>query len=81
MLQERIGAHLDTIERVHEVVILNREEVVRRIADGVRDERQLLPVMTALNTWVAVEGSSGAIDVPPEVLEKILYRLCGGRGS
>ncbi|MDI6718042.1 MAG: hypothetical protein QMD46_00305 [Methanomicrobiales archaeon] len=81
MLPDRIGAHLDTIERVHGIVILNREEIVRRIADGVRGEQQVLPAMTALNTWVAVEGLTGAVDVPPDVLEKILFPLRGERDS
>ncbi len=51
---------------------MNREEIVRRILFRTRDPVCILSIAFSLNSWVAVNGRPGDIEVPVAVIDRII---------
>lgn len=52
MMEDCILAHLEIIESVYGVEILNKSRVVQWIEEITDDDKQALTIATALNTWI-----------------------------
>lgn len=79
ILEDRITAHLETIESVYGVKILNKMEVAGWISNKTDDEKTALTIATALNTWVLMNSSGGGIKIPLRTLSQIFKNLTGER--
>lgn len=66
-----ILAHIRMIELQYQSRIINREEIVRRILFRTRDPVCILSIAFSLNSWVAVNGRPGDIEVPVAVIDRI----------
>jgi hypothetical protein len=71
IIEDRVTAHLGTIESVYGLNIRNKSEVARWIADRTEEEKIALTMTTALNTWVMMNAGGGSVDIPTNVLEQI----------
>lgn len=71
IIEDRVTAHLGTIESVYAVNIRNKSEVASWIADRTNEEKIALTMTTALNTWVMMNAGGGSVDIPTNVLEQI----------
>ena len=71
-MQEEVLSHLQMIEVNHEVKINNKESVAGWIAGYSDDHLKLLTIALSLNHWIAVNGKKGDIEVPKEVIERII---------
>ncbi len=74
-LREQVRAQLHIIESVHGVRIVNREKLVGEIVRCASDRRSVSLVTAALNTWIAVNGITGEIELPGDELDRIFTRL------
>ena len=61
-------AHLSAIEIVNEVKLTNKDEIVRLIAQGAKETKQVFFVCTSINLWVAKNKIQGEFKMPIEVL-------------
>ena len=75
VVEDRVTAHLETIESVYAVNIRNKSEVASWIAKRTNEEKVALTVTTALNTWVMMNAGCGWVDIPTNVLEQIHNNL------
>jgi hypothetical protein len=66
-----ILAHIRMIELQYQSRIVNREEIARRILSRTRDPVCILSIALSLNSWVAVSGRTGDIEVPLEVIDRM----------
>ena len=66
-LRKEALMQLAVIEAIHEVKILNKEEVVEAAVKASRSREELLRRMTALNTYVALQGRR-EVEIPLELL-------------
>ncbi|MCD6409425.1 MAG: hypothetical protein J7L98_03670 [Candidatus Verstraetearchaeota archaeon] len=66
-LRKEALMQLAVIEAIHEVKILNKEEVVEVAVKASRSREELLRRMTALNTYVALQGRR-EVEIPLELL-------------
>lgn len=67
-----ILAHIRMIELLYQSRIVNREEVARRILSRTRDPVCILSIALSLNSWVAVSGRTGDIEIPVAVIDRII---------
>ncbi|HZD42653.1 MAG TPA: hypothetical protein VE134_01210 [Methanomicrobiales archaeon] len=72
MLEDHILAHLETIERAYQITILNKDDIARWIGMEIVDENQLLPITTAMNTWIAVQDVHGMIAISRQIVDMFL---------
>ncbi|MCQ8894263.1 MAG: O-acetyl-ADP-ribose deacetylase [Methanolinea sp.] len=72
VLQEQVRAQLGTIEEVWGVRFVDKERLARTIGERCGDRWGADSVTAGLNSWVAVLGKKGDIEVPPGVLDRIL---------
>ncbi|NOR60327.1 MAG: hypothetical protein GQ469_06835 [Methanosarcinales archaeon] len=75
MMEDRILAHLEIIESVYGVEILNKSRVVQWIGEITDDDKQALTVATALNTWIMMNSTGSGLEIPITVLEQIQANL------
>lgn len=75
IIKDRVTAHLETIEAVYGVRIINKTEIAGWISEKTRDEKTALSIATALNTWVMMNSSSGDIKIPFDVMGQIHHNL------
>ncbi len=75
MLRDHTEAHLMTIEAAYGIRILNRGEVADWIAGAIPDWEDILLTTTYLNTWIALNHSSGDIEIPYETVERIIRKI------
>ncbi|MDH7510627.1 MAG: O-acetyl-ADP-ribose deacetylase [Methanolinea sp.] len=72
VLREQVRAQLGTIEEVWGVRFVDKEHLARIIMVRCGDRWGADSVTAGLNSWVAVLGKRGDIEVPPGVLDRIL---------
>ena len=75
MMEDRILAHLDIIESIYGVEILNKSRVVQCIEETTNDDKQALTIATALNTWIMMNSIGSGLEIPITVLENIQANL------
>ena len=75
MMEDRILAHLEIIESVYGVEILNKSRVVQWIGEITDDDKQALTIATALNTWIMMNSTGTGLEIPITVLEQIQANL------
>lgn len=75
MMEDRILAHLEIIESVYGVEILNKSRVVQWIGEITDDDKQALTIATALNTWIMMNITGSGLEIPINVLEQIQANL------
>ena len=75
MMEDRILAHLEIIESVYGVEILNKSRVVQWIGEITDDDKQALTIATALNTWIMMNSTGAGLEIPITVLEQIQANL------
>ncbi|MCD4815089.1 MAG: hypothetical protein K8R06_01665 [Methanosarcinales archaeon] len=75
MMEDRILAHLEIIESVYGVEILNKSRVVQWIGEITDDDKQALTIATALNTWIMMNSTGSGLEIPINVLEQIQANL------
>lgn len=75
MMEDRILAHLEIIESVYGVEILNKSRVVQWIGEITDDDKQALTIATALNTWIMMNSTGSDLEIPITVLEQIQANL------
>jgi hypothetical protein len=75
IIEERLSAHIETIEVIYGIKILNKEEVIEWIANSTDDEKNALTFATSLNTWVMMNSSGGSINIPLNALKQIQDNL------
>ena len=75
MMEDRILAHLDIIESIYGVEILNKSRVVQWIEETTDDDKQALTIATALNTWIMMNSTGTDLEIPINVLEQIQANL------
>lgn len=72
LLMAQVRAQLGTIEKVWGVRFVDKERLARTIMERCGDRWGADSVTAGLNSWVAVLGKRGEIEVPPGVLDRIL---------
>jgi hypothetical protein len=75
VIKDRVNAHLETIEGVYGVKILNKNEVAGWISNRTKDEKTALTFATALNTWVMINNASSGVKIPYNVMNLIYKNL------
>jgi len=75
MMEDRILAHLEIIESVYGVEILNKSRVVQWIGEITDDDKQAPTIATALNTWIMMNSTGSGLEIPINVLEQIQANL------
>lgn len=75
MMEDRILAHLEIIESVYGVEILNKSRVVQWTGEITDDDKQALTIATALNTWIMMNSTGSGLEIPITVLEQIQANL------
>jgi len=74
-LAEALTAHLRMIEISHAIRIRNITEVVQRLTPAVKNNTAVLSAGILINNWVAVNGITGDIIIPDDVIYLILEYL------
>ena len=67
-IETQARAQLSVIEIVNEIRIRNKDEIVRLIAEDVKETRSVLLICTSINLWVASNRIRGELELPVEVL-------------
>ncbi len=62
---------LKMIEDICALKLTNRDEIAGIIASKVHDESQILEICTSLSSWILMNGKSGDVVIPPEVISQI----------
>jgi len=73
-VREQVRAQVKVIETVYGIRFVEGERLVREIASKCGGRECAGIATSALNSWVALSGASGDVEVPPEVLARILDR-------
>jgi hypothetical protein len=74
-LAETLTAHLRMIEISHDIRIRNITEVVQRLVPALKNNTAALSAGILMNNWVAVNGITGDIIIPDDVVSRILEYL------
>jgi hypothetical protein len=61
---EQVAAQLMMIETVHGIRLVYRDRLIDTIAGNAGDRRTASFVTAAINSWVAVNGIRGEIEIP-----------------
>jgi len=80
MMEDCILAHLEIIESVYGVEILNKSRVVQWIEEITDDDKQALTIATALNTWIMMNSTGPDLEIPITVLEQIQANMMSKNG-
>jgi len=76
-IREQVAGQLQLIETVYRVRITNRDSLIETIVRNAGDRRHASLVTAAINGWVAVNGITGRVEVPLEVITRILRETAG----
>lgn len=79
-MEDCILAHLEIIESVYGVEILNKSRVVQWIEEITDDDKQALTIATALNTWIMMNSTGPDLEIPITVLEQIQANMMSKNG-
>lgn len=71
-IEEQANEQLKMIENICALKLTNRDEVARLIASKVQDESQILLICTSLSSWILLNGKSGDVIIPPEVISQLI---------
>ncbi len=63
---------LKMIEDICALKIKNRDEIAGIIASKVHDESHILMICTSLSSWILLNGKSGDVVIPPEVISQLI---------
>ena len=74
-LAETLTAHLRMIEISHAIRIRNITDVVQRLSPALKNNTAALTAGILVNNWIAVNGITGEIIIPDDVLFRILEYL------
>lgn len=75
--RDRIEAHLLTIESAYGIRISNFAEVQEKIAAATPDDREILAIVTAISSYVAVHLRSPEVEIPDTFLDEAIRRFAG----
>jgi hypothetical protein len=64
--------YLRMIEFQYQVEIENKKEITDRVISRTRDTICMLSIAFSLNSWVAIGGLSGKIEIPIRVIDSII---------
>jgi len=70
--REQVQAQIQTIEAIYGIRFVERERLVGEIASKCGSREHADIATSALNSWIALSGASGDVEIPPEVLARIL---------
>jgi O-acetyl-ADP-ribose deacetylase (regulator of RNase III) len=71
-IYEQVAGQLRMIEIVHGIRLVNRDTVAETIAGAVKDRGQASFATAALNSWVVINNIRGEIEIPDDVIARIL---------
>ena len=71
-IREQIGGQLKMIEAVHGIRIVNCDALADTLARAAGDRTQASRATAALNSWVAINNIRGGIEIPDDVIARIL---------
>jgi O-acetyl-ADP-ribose deacetylase (regulator of RNase III) len=71
---DRIEAHLLTIESAYGIRISNFTEVMDRVAAATADDREILAIMTAISSFVALDPHQPEMEIPGGFLDQAIRR-------
>lgn len=63
---------LKMIEDICSLKLTNRDEIAGIIASKVHDESQILAICASLSSWILMNGKSGDVVIPPEVISQLI---------
>jgi len=63
---------LKMIEDICALKLTNRDEIAGIIASKVHDESQILAICTSLSSWILLNGKSGNVVIPPDVISQLI---------
>ena len=70
--REQVGGQLMMIEAVHGIRIVNRDLLADALARAAGDRRRASLVTAAINSWVVINNISGQMEIPDDVITRIL---------
>jgi hypothetical protein len=71
-VEQQAKEQLIMIENICALKLTNRDEVARLIASKVQDESQILTICTSLSSWILLNGKSGDVVIPHEVISQLI---------
>jgi O-acetyl-ADP-ribose deacetylase (regulator of RNase III) len=71
---EQVRGQLRTIEAVHGIRFVNRDRLAGEIAAKAGDRGKASFITAAINSWVAINGKRGDVEIPDDILARILKR-------
>jgi len=71
-IREQIGGQLKMMEAVHGIRIVNCGALADTLARAAGDRTQASRATAALNSWVAINNIRGGIEIPDDVIARIL---------
>ncbi len=71
-IEQQAKEQLMMIENICALKLTNLDEVARLIASKVDDESQILTICTSLSSWILMNGKSGDVVIPPEVISQLI---------
>ncbi|HIH44000.1 MAG TPA: hypothetical protein HA257_02625 [Candidatus Methanoperedenaceae archaeon] len=72
---DRAKAQLQMIEAVYGIRITNIDTVARLIGEDADNEREVLAVCSALNSWVFFNHVRGAVELPVNVVKSLRGKI------
>ena len=74
-IRQQVMGQLQMIEEVHGIRFVNREALAAAIGQAAADRRRVSVATAALNSYVAVQNLHGEVEIPEDVLARILRKL------
>jgi O-acetyl-ADP-ribose deacetylase (regulator of RNase III) len=74
-IRQQVMGQLQMIEEVHGIRFVNREALAAAIGQAAADKRRVSVATAALNSYVAVQNLHGEVEIPEDVLARILRKL------
>lgn len=74
-IREQVGGQLKMIEAVHGIRIVNCDALADTIARAAGNRTQASRATAALNSWVAINNIRGGIEIPDDVIARILRQM------
>jgi len=74
-IREQIGGQLKMIEAVHRIRIVNCDALADTLARAAGDRTQASRATAALNSWVVINNIRGGIEIPDDVIARILGQV------
>jgi O-acetyl-ADP-ribose deacetylase len=74
-IRQQVMGQLQMIEEVHGIRFVNRDTLAAAIGQASTDKRRVSVATAALNSYVAVQNLHGDVEIPEDVLARILKKL------